>query len=360
MDARFRLVARAMAAAAVMFLVGATAASAHTPVAGAVREYAQGTALQYKWGAAYPSWFTGAMGSAFGIDWTNSTYSNSRVPTFSYSASGAGTVWYKSTTGIPQCDGSNWIGCSNGWGSSSWQVFLRDFTQPPFPSGFTGTWVQTTGSCSNTCFDLRRVALHEIEHVTLGVGGHDAQGEVNTIMASATPSSPTTGWATHHIQKCDQAAAQLLYDLAALAGVYADCFDHVTGHGVVGLVSTATATAPVASACYGTALSISGRLEVQANANYGTLGGNPLASRTVYIDRKLQSSGTWTVDYATTTASNANTGTNWSRSFTENGTSGSVTYDYRAHYRGETGVDPAYSGVVSLTWRYPCPLGPAP
>lgn len=295
----------------------------------------------------------GGDGVAFGIDWTNTTYNNSRKPTFSYSASGAGTVSYKAPSGVYRCDRYDWIGCSTNWGLGSFQVILRNFTQAPTRPY---SWVQTTGSCSGTCFDARRVAAHEIEHVTLGVGGHDEQGESNTIMASTTPWSPTSGWATHHVQKCDEAAFQLLYDLAALAGVYADCFDHITGHGVNGLVSTATASAPIASACYGTALSITGRLEILTNSNYGTLGGNPLASRTVFIDRKLHSAGTWTADYSSAVATNANTGTNWSRSFTENGTSGSVTYDYRAHYKGEAGVDAAYSGVVSLTWKAPpCP-----
>ena len=353
MNRRLSPAARAAVAATAMILLSATVASAHTPVAGAVREYSQDTGLQYKWGGSYPAWFTGAMGSAFGIDWTNTTYNNSRKPTFSYSAGGAGTVSYKSPSGVPACDGVDWIGCSAAWGSTSWQVILRNFAQSPVRPN--SSWVQTTGSCSGTCFDARRVALHEIEHVTLGVSGHDPQGETNTIMASTTPSSPTTGWATHHVQKCDEASFQLLYDLAALAGVYADCFDDIAGHGVTGLVSSATASAPVASACYGTALSITGRLEILTNSNYGTLGGNPLASRTIFMDRKLHSAGTWTVDYSSAVASNVS-GNNWSGSFTVTGSSGSTTYDYRAHFKGEAGVDPVYSGTVSLTWKAPpCP-----
>ena len=359
MNRKLGPVARATVAATAMVLLSATVASAHTPVAGAVRKYTQDTALQYKWEGSYPTWFTGAMGSAFGIDWTNTTYNNSRKPTFSYSASGAGTVSYKAPSGVAQCDiYPDWIGCSDNWGATNFKVILRNFTQAPTKSWI---WVQTTGTCSGTCFDLRRVAAHEIEHVTLAVGSHDGQGESNTIMGSTTPSYDTTGWATHHVQKCDEAAFQLKYDLAALSGRYADCFDHVTGHGVNGLVSTATISAPVASACYGTALSITGRLEIQTNANYETLGGNPLASRTVLIDRKLRSAGSWPpTNYSSAVATNANTGNNWSRSFTESGTSGSITYDYRVRYLGEAGVDPVTSGVVSLTWRFPCPLGGGP
>lgn len=355
MNRRLGPIARAGVLAMAMILLAVTAVSAHTPVAGAVRQYSQDTALQYKWEGSYPTWFTGAMGSAFGIDWTNTTYNNSRKPTFSYSASGAGTVSYKSPSGVAQCDiWPEWIGCADNGGATNFKVILRNFTQAPTRPNYK--WVQTTGTCSNTCFDLRRVAAHEIEHVTLGVGAHDAQGESNTVMASTTPSYDTDGWARHHVMKCDEAAFQLKYDLAALAGRYADCFDHVAGHGVSGLFSTATISAPVASACYGTALSITGRLEVQTNTNYETLGGNPLASRTVYIDRKLHSSGTWTADYSSAVATNANTGNNWSRSFTENGTSGSTTYDYRAHFKGDAGVDPVYSSTVSLTWKAPpCP-----
>lgn len=357
MNRRSISLARAAVAAMAILLLSATVASAHTQVAGAVRNYSQDTALPYKWGGPYPTWFTGAMGSAFGIDWTNSTYNNSRKPTFSYSASGAGTVIHDSTTGVFGCDSVAWIGCAAGWGLTTWRVWVRDFAKAPALPAYK--WVQTTGTCSNTCFDLRRVALHEIEHVTLAVSGHDSQGETNTIMASTTPSSPTTGWATHHIQKCDAAAAQILYDVANTAGVYADCFDHIAGHGVNGLISSASASAPIASACYGTALSITGRLEIQANANYGHLGGNPLSSRTVFIDRKLRAASTWTVDDASAAASNS-AGNNWSRSFTQTGSSGSITYDYRAHYKGEAGVDPVYSSVVSLTWRYPCPLSGGP
>jgi len=292
------------------------------------------------------------MGSAFGIDWTNSTYINSRKPTFSYAASGAGTVSYKSPSGVSACVG-DWIGCSDNWGATNFKVILRNFTHAPTKPSWT--WVQTTGSCSGTCFDLRRVALHEIEHVTLAVFNHDSQGEANTIMASTTPSS-SDGCIRHHVMKCDEAAFQLKYDLAALAGRYADCFDHIAGHGSTGLVSTATISAPVALACYGTALSITGRLEVQTNTNYETLGGNPLASRAVHIDRKLHSSGTWTADYSSAVATNANTGNNWSRSFTQAGSSGSITYDYRVRYLVEPGVDAVTSGMVSLTWKAPpCP-----
>ncbi len=134
--------------------------------------------------------------------------------------------------------GDPWIGCSAGWSTATWQIWLRDFSQSGL--GDSG-WIDS-GSCG-TCFDARRVALHEIEHVTLGVANHDGQGELYTIMGSATPSRPSQGWNTHQIQRCDEAAAQLLYDVASSAGVYAGCFDHILHHGTSGLVSAATVAA---------------------------------------------------------------------------------------------------------------------
>ena len=50
----------------------------------------------------------------------------------------------------------------------------------------------------------------------------------------------------------------------------------------------------------------------------------------------------------------AQTGYNWSRSFTENPAI-TTTYDYRLHYLGEAGVAASYSATLSLTFLKPCP-----
>lgn len=242
-----RQLTSALIAGIVASLCVSAVALAHLPVGGAVKEYVDYTSLPSKWGASgYPSWFTNGMATAFGADWPSSSYNNTRMPTFSYSSSGAGTVWYKGTTGIAACDGNNqWIGCSSGWGSTSWNVWLRNFAA----NGYDSFGWYDTGSCSGTCFDSRRVALHEIEHVSLAVTNHDSQGELNTIMGSATPSYPNSGWNTHQIQRCDESAAQLLYDVAASAGPYADCFDHITNHGTYGLVTSGTVAATSYGVC---------------------------------------------------------------------------------------------------------------
>jgi hypothetical protein len=206
-------------------------------------------------------------------------------------------------------------------------------------------------------YDVERIAIHEVGHVG-GVLEHNTefghpQSDDKTVMTIGPPQNPDLGYNTHTLLQCDEATMQLMYDVATTNGPYAGCFDHFAGHGVQGLISAATASAPVTSGCYGAGLAINGRLAIQTTSAYEHISGNPLTSRTVFFDRKLHSSSTWTLDYASSVATNS-AGNNWTHTFSVAGSSGSVTYDFRAHYKGETGVDPVYSSVVSLSWSNPC------
>lgn len=294
------------------------------------------------------------MTTAFGTDWPASAYNNTRMPTFSYNSSGAGTVWYEGTTPVPACGygpTTAWIGCSSNWGTTSWNVWLRDFGENPHSP--TWGWYDT-GSCSGTCFESRRVALHEIEHVALAVGSHDSQGEANTIMGSATPSYPNTGWNTHRIQRCDESAAQLLYDVGTSAGPYADCFDHTTNHGTYGLVTSATVAATSYGACTGYGVTVTGRLAIKTDSAYQALTNNPLTNRTLSFDRRPVG-GSWTTDVTSTAATSAS-GDNWAKTFSS---SSSVTYEFRGHFRGvgeggEVGLDSSYTPIFKITWSSAC------
>jgi hypothetical protein len=343
---RRRRLLRVVAIGAATALLHGQLALAHTPVAGAEKKYASSISLSYNWGAStYPNWFRTSLTTALESDWPARAFNNSATPTFVYNSSGAGTVLYGQPMDIPACDPqSEWIGCSTGWGSATWKIWLRDFSR--YPRGSWG-WIDS-GSCG-TCFDARRVALHEIEHVTLAVANHDSQGETNTIMSSSTPSSPNQGWNTHHIQRCDEAAAQLLYDVADSAGVYAGCFDHVLHHGTSGLVTTASVGATSYWACVNSGVTVSGRLAVATDSAYQALSNNPLTGRTLWFDRRPVG-GSWTTDVTSTTATSAS-GNNWAKTFSS---ASAVTYEFRGHYKGETGLDPDYTPTFSITWSTAC------
>ncbi|MEA2674277.1 MAG: hypothetical protein QOI92_1469 [Chloroflexota bacterium] len=344
-----------LAVLAALAIVGSVLAANPTgmPVGGtstAIREYTAGTTLTWKYGGTYPAWAKTAITAAMGSDWSNLAFNNTRMPRFSYSASGLGTV-VLSTSGTSPCGTGNteWIQCSKNWGTTGFIIYIRDLVNGPH---LNWAWYNTTGSCPSgkACWLVERALMHEIEHVTLGIANHDAQGESYTVMASTTPWSPNTGWNTKHIQKCDEAAGQLLYGLSDLTGVYGDCFASITGHGSGGLASTLTSTGSGQFLCNGQGAAVSGRLAIKVDTtNYKQVSGNPLAGRTIYFDRAVSGSGSWVLNFSSTTASAA-TGNNWSASF--GGTN--VSYDFRPHYGGEAGVAPVTGSVVTLHWSNAC------
>jgi hypothetical protein len=350
-----RLVRGSFGAAAVLAVI-ATPVAAHTPTAGAAALYGNSpvVTLNFKFAGSYPDWFDGATGgarTALEVDFSDRSFNNSRLPVFAYAAAGSGQVIY-STAGNSPCSGSNtsWIACASGGGTGTWRIYVRDFAN----SGKTGWhWYQSTGSCvsGKTCFDARRAILHEALHVTMGIGGHDESGQANTIMSSVTPWSPNAGWNTHHIQRCDEAAAQLLYDVSSSAGVFADCFDAIADHGVNGLKSNATVASTYYYGCVGIGETVTGRLEIKDLPGYKLIGGNPLTGRTLNIYRRLSGSTTWSF-YSSTIPTNAS-GYNWSKSI--GGSAG--TYEYQLRYAGEAGVDASNQPIFTISWRTaPCPI----
>jgi hypothetical protein len=205
-------------------------------------------------------------------------------------------------------------------------------------------------SFSGTCWDAERALLHEAEHVTLAVRGHDEQGESNTLMGSISPNYAKPGWNTHHLQRCDEAAGQLLTGLDSSTGPIADCFGSIPGHGSIGLLSSITSTTPTVSVCLSQPATIAGSYGVASSGSYLMMSGVRLGARTVWFDRKPRTSSTWTLN-VTSTGTTSTGG--WARSFTSGATS-TITYDFRPHVSSEPGLDAATGPVLSVTWRSGC------
>jgi hypothetical protein len=328
-------------------LTGPAIASAHTPTTGnagwSAAEIAAGS--QYHWSSSVPSWLQAPMTDVLETQWASATTNNSKHVFFSYSATGPATVYFADSTGVADCDNViGWLGCAYGGGTPSWKIWIK--ADPGSP------WCQL--KLQDGCWDVERIAIHEVGHAG-GYLAHYSTTQANSVMTPAPVQRPTYGWNIHHLQPCDEAGMQVLYDIASLSGPYGDCFDHIPGAGSSGLISVVTSGATdQTSTCYGSALSLSGRLAIKVDAtNYGKLSGNTLASRTVYFDRRLAGATTWTIDYGSVTTSTGSS-TNWAKSFTASGSSGVTTYEFRAHYKGEGGVDGDYSPTVSLSWSNPC------
>jgi hypothetical protein len=260
---------------------------------------------------------------------------------------GSGTVSYSSKPSSPCGTGNTlWLQCASNWGSQSWHIYVRNLSGAPHAG-----WTWCNISFSGTCWDAERALLHEAEHVTMAIGNHDSQGESYTIMGSVSPWYANYGWNTHHIQRCDEAAGQLLTGMSSPYGPIADCFSNVAGHGATGLAPALTASSTSISACLGTAATMSGSFGIRSDYRYQQMSGLPLGGRTIWFDRKPHTSSTWTLNVAAATTTGD--GTNWSRAFSTGSTS-TITYDFRPHTSSEPGLDAAIGPVILVTWRTSC------
>jgi hypothetical protein len=335
----------AAACAAVFLIAGAGPVQAHDPVQGAVREYSQDLLnLTYKFAStSYPSYVTTAFDAALQTRWD--VNNNSDAPRFDKSSTGSGRARYATSTGVPACDNlANWLGCASGGGTTSWNIWLRKDL-------FTFCELNdVTG-----CFRAKRVILHEAEHVTLGVLNHDPQDGTVTNMGGCPGSTACSkahpGWDSNNPKECDQASLQLNYGLKSVTGSYADCLDHVPNAGSSGLATDQTVSSSTGTTCIGLNLTRSGRISTESHASYGELSNLGIAGREILIDRKLDSSSTWNTGWSSVTTTSAQTGNNWSYSFSENVAN---TYDYRIRLVAEDGLSSS-SKIITLTFFAPCP-----
>ena len=327
------------------------AIDAHTPTAGWTRLYtADSQSLDWGFGASYPSWVTTPAIAALDTNFADPATNNSRAPVFHYAAGGSdGTVWLKVASSSPCGTGHlDWLQCANGGGTFNFNIYVRDLYNTA--SDYSNwSWYDKTGSCPSgrTCWSLRRTFIHEVEHVTLGIGGHDGGGESNTVMAATTPWSPNAGWNQTHIRRCDEAAAQMAYDLRDMAGPYGDCFDHIPNAGATGLKTDMSVAATSYRQCNNVGVAVAGRLQVRSDVtNYHRVSANPLSGRVVRLDRDG-------VGSVFTTRATIAAGNNWSQTVTG---AGNQTHTFVAHFDDASGDGLADSDRVTFTvsWGSAC------
>lgn len=360
-----RRLLRGLVAAALIAALLTTVVAAHngrTPTAGASKQFTNDQVLTYGYGATtYPSWVYTAGNGVLTSLWVDPAKNNSHMPTFSQVAPNAGQIIFSGSSTSPCSGDPEWLQCANPRMITGWKIYIRNFALAPHPVD-NWHWYDTNSSCQPTglCWYARRAMLHETLHAVLVDANHDAQGEDDTIMGSVSPWATNTGWNKTYIERCDEAAAQLKYGVKNSAGVYADCFLNVANHGPAGLKTRATVASTSYFACVGATATASGRLAIATDStNYVALSNTPLSSRTLWFDRKPSTSSTWTNYVTSTTASNAS-GDNWSKGFSSGS---SITYNFRIHYDGETGVDGSryinWPGTTTTETTFSITWGPA-
>ncbi|GIW20892.1 MAG: hypothetical protein KatS3mg065_1188 [Chloroflexota bacterium] len=273
------------------------AARAHTPIRDASRQYPSSDPI-LEWAyssSSYPTWLTTAIDDALNDTathnalWDSPSHNNSRIQNFTKSSSGTGRIVYSDDPTSPCTGSSTWLMCAdndhnNDGSRADWLIYVRNFDKAPMSTNNVAwRWRDDGSPTSLITFDVRRNVLHEAVHITMDVDAHDPQGWTVTLMNAISPDDNDPGWNTRHLEKCDQARAQMIFDVEFVDGPIAQCFDHVTGAGSNGLNTALTLRASASHLCLGQDVLLSGTLSIETNDNYRALSGNVLGSRQVAI-----------------------------------------------------------------------------
>ncbi|HYI22328.1 MAG TPA: hypothetical protein VEX62_06790 [Candidatus Limnocylindrales bacterium] len=312
-------------------LVAPAAGTPPTPASGPVWDTGQ---LRYRWlsGSEPPTWMRSAIHAA-AQDATVSTLAD--TPSFSYDGGGAGWIAY---TGDIPTDYA--VGYAVRNVPSSFGIRLR-------PQGYpldwgTLRWCQFYDSPPSGCFDAELITLHEIGHVlTLGHIDESTVTDWNdTIMHAAPKTKAKTGWNAHEFGRCDAARLQLRYGAASPSERISSCLDLGTDLGL--------SASPGTFIDYGSNLTLSASLRIDADSPADILAGDPLSGRSVWLQRRPVGGSAWTDLVQMSSSAEAG------RYFrTLNVTS---PFEYRARFSASSseGLDDATSSVIRISIDDPC------
>ncbi|MGD8685110.1 MAG: hypothetical protein PVG27_14280 [Chloroflexota bacterium] len=244
--------------------------------------WAKDRTLAFRWrpGAAPPSWARRPMKAA-AEDASGTAYA--RSPHFPYRSEAHNAMAY--TGAMPAFCSQRAIACAGRSMPTTWGVWIR-----PHGTDFAwGTlrWCQKTSSSSG-CFDLRRVALHELGHIT-GLDHPSSAGftlsYADSVMQGITPARPYAGASRHAFGRCDVATLQELYDTPDNKTSISTCNDVAT---------TLALSASNTSVPRGTSVTLTAQLKVDGRSAYRQLADNPLNGRSVKLKyRPAGSDGPW-------------------------------------------------------------------
>jgi hypothetical protein len=339
----------AIAAASLLAGVVAQVALAETPIF-YNDIYADNTQINWAFSSStYASWITVAAIDALDTNWDNPAKNNSRSPQFHNVSSASPHVKYLGQVNSPCSTVPNpvWLGSACTAGTPNWTIYIHNLDAVPYHDASLNkdwAWYDETSSCQTStdmCFWLRRTLIHEPIHLTGGGSTHSSQDAAYTVFTKGQHSYATTGWNYETFRACDEAGSQLAYNLRTYSGPYADCFANITDSGAIGLKTDLDlSTATNIEVCQGTAVTVSGRLQVSHFASYDTLSDNPLQGRSVKFDLSGST-------VSSTAASGAETGSNWSATFTN------VSYgsrSYMAHFDGGIALEVSPHRTFGITW----------
>lgn len=272
----------ASAVAAIVALLAATAgATAHGPDPIFSGRWGQDQSLQFAWrsgsvpGAAYQTAIKAAAADA-------SATRGSRAATFSYAAGASNLIGY----GTAATCSPMGIACFSRNAPTSFTMWMRE--QGHVFDWGTLRWCQAYATWPTGCFDVENIMLDEFGHVEI-LDHHANYSNLSdygdAVVQALSRANPQTGYDAHAFGRCDVASLQVQYDMQGWGTKYSTCLD---------LATTLTLGASAPSVASGGTVTLTATLKVANDATYSRLALNPVALRTVILERRRAGATWWT------------------------------------------------------------------
>jgi hypothetical protein len=317
-------------------LLSVQPATAALPTPASGTTWAQNQRVEYHWkeGSEPPAWAKAAMSAAAG---DSNSSRKAKAAIFAYDADAPS--WLAYTDDLP----TNWaIGYTTSNIPSNFAIRMRPHgTQLDWG---TLRWCQFyEADAPNGCYDLEMTTLHEFGHaLTLDHANEaDLDSYTDTVMhATGLHSKARLGWNQHAFGRCDIARLQIRYEPLTASTPISTCLDMPTDLSL---------TPGSGSIAYGTAVTLTAKLKIAADAIYPLLASEPLSGRSILLQRRTPGLTTWT-NVGELAAVTDDTG-RYVKTLTL-----TATYEWRAVFYapGDEGLDGATSNVSKLTVGYTC------
>jgi hypothetical protein len=269
------------AIAIIALLAGASGVTAHGPDPIFSGRWNQNQALQYSWrSGAVPGAIYQASIRAAGADASASR--GSQAATFSYASGAPNLIGYG--TGAT-CSPAG-LACFTRSPTSSFTMWMREQGHR-FDWGSL-RWCQAYASWPDGCFDAENIMLDEFGHVEILAHHYTYANEsdyLDALVQTVSHAKPRAGWNAHALGRCDVASLQIQYDMPSWSARYSTCLSLAT---TLGLSATPTSIAR------GGSTTLTATLKVADNSAYVRLALNPVASRSVTLQRRPAGTTTWT------------------------------------------------------------------
>lgn len=269
-------------AVVVALLAAAAGVAAHGPdpiLSGG--RFNQGQALPFSWrsGSVPPlAYQVPIVAAAAAVTLTR----NSQAATFGYSAGTPNLIGY----GTLAACGVQGLACFTRNAPTGFTIWMREQGHR-FDWGSL-RWCQAYAAWPDGCYDVENVILDEFGHVEILNHHANLAGNADytdAVVQELSRAKPNAGWNAHAFGRCDVASLQLQYDMQGWGAKYSTCLSLST--------TLALEASPTAIASGGTT-TLTATLKVADVASYVRLALNPVALRTVTLQRRPAGTTAWT------------------------------------------------------------------